>query len=399
MTQEGTAVARLLPVPLLTDFGPAALAVEAGPPRCQRITGVSAGQLREQVRLRCPRWPGVYGMLDPQGELLYIGKAKNLRQRLLSYFRPRSRDRKAGHIIGQTRVILWEKSADEFAALHRELELIRRWRPRLNVQGKPRGQRYTYVCVGRAPAPYVFLQRQPPADCLAVFGPVRGTRWASEAVRRLNDWFRLRDCPSTPEILFADDPQVLPLLPGPGCLRYEVQTCLGPCCAACRRTEYAAQVHAALAFLEGREASPLRELERQMAAAAERQAYEQAAALRDRLLALRWLWEQLEQVRRLQSDGSFVYPLAGREGRRTWYLVLQGRAVAAVPEPLQAACRRQVRERLLQLYRQPNLQLRLASAEHLEEMLLLASWFRRHPQERQRLLSPDQALARCQIDD
>src|ERR1700731_1903084 len=120
----------------------------AGPP-LEAIHGHRPSRLREKVRKRCPRKPGVYGMVDATGELIYVGKAKCLRSRLLSYFRPNSRDPKAGRILGQTRTLVWEPAPNEFAALLRELELIRRWRPRCNVQGQPTRYRRTYVCVGR----------------------------------------------------------------------------------------------------------------------------------------------------------------------------------------------------------------------------------------------------------
>src|SRR5262249_40548690 len=146
-----------------------------------RTADGKAGRLRSQVRLLAPRKPGVYGMLDAHQELLYVGKAKNLRARLLSYFRPRSRAPKAGKIVAQTTCLLWEGGPDEFASLLRELELIRRWRPRFNVQGQPLRRRLTFVCVGRQPAPYVFLTPNPPRTATAAFGPVPAGHRAAEA--------------------------------------------------------------------------------------------------------------------------------------------------------------------------------------------------------------------------
>src|SRR5438105_3941929 len=119
------------------DFGPIALGPTLARPACQQIHGKRNGELRTRVRLLCPATPGVYGMVDGNGELIYIGKAKSLRLRLLSYFRPRSRERKAARIIGQTKTLAWELCPNEFSALLRELELIRRWRPRCNVTGQP----------------------------------------------------------------------------------------------------------------------------------------------------------------------------------------------------------------------------------------------------------------------
>ena len=130
-TMEG-----LFSSPLFTGFGPNHLEPASPPPSLSQIHG---HWCRPSARGRelCPRRPGVYGMLDPDGKLIYVGKAKSLRVRLLSYFRPKSRDRKAGRILGSTRSIVWECLPSEFAALLRELELIRRWRPRFNVQGQP----------------------------------------------------------------------------------------------------------------------------------------------------------------------------------------------------------------------------------------------------------------------
>jgi excinuclease ABC subunit C len=388
-------VDRLFSCHALTDFGPCALAAAAAPPPAHHAAGPRPAELRRRVRRECPRRPGVYGMLDRHGELLYVGKAKGLRARLLTYFRPRSRDRKAGRIVEQTSALLWEYSPSEFAALHRELELIRRWRPRLNVQGQPRAHRYTYVCLGRRPAPYAFLTRTPPRDVEAAVGPVRAGERAGQAVRRLNDHFGLRDCPQPQEMLFADQGELFPVLRAAGCLRHEIGTCLGPCAAACTRQEYAARVRAARAFLDGNDVAPLQALGRAMNAAAQAQAYERAAALRDRLEPLRWLHEQLDQVRRLRADGSFVYPVAGHDGGVIWYLVHHGRAVAAVAAPEDDAARRAAADRLEAVYRREEIRVRLESAEHLDGMLLVASWFRRHPGERARAWAPDDVLARC----
>src|SRR4051812_10842544 len=143
----------LFPRRPFSDFGPRLLLPLGDAPPRLTVTGRHPSRLRRKVRNRAPRRPGVYGMLDHRGELIYVGKAKCLRTRLLSYFRTKSRDRKAARIIGQTRALCWEESPSEFAALLRELELIQRWRPRHNVLGQPAHKRRCYVCVGRQPAP------------------------------------------------------------------------------------------------------------------------------------------------------------------------------------------------------------------------------------------------------
>src|SRR5262249_27057960 len=147
----------LFPSVVFTTFGPSAYLPGMEESRATCTDSGKSARLRTQVRLLAPRQPGVYGMVDAHHELIYVGKANNLRARLCSYFRPRSRPPKAGKILAQTSRVLWETCSGEFPSLLRELELIRRWRPRFNVQGQPLRRRHTFVCIGRKPAPYAFL--------------------------------------------------------------------------------------------------------------------------------------------------------------------------------------------------------------------------------------------------
>src|ERR1019366_2851386 len=175
------------------SFGPSMLFAADAPTRSSHIEGTRPAELRGQVRLLAPPRPGVYGILDREEQLIYVGKAKNLRTRLQSYFRRKSRPPKAGRIIAQAKSIVWEILPSEFASLLRELELIRRWRPRFNVQGQPLRRRLTFVCLGRAPAPYLFLARKITSRVQATFGPITASKRVQDAVRRVNDWFKLRD--------------------------------------------------------------------------------------------------------------------------------------------------------------------------------------------------------------
>ncbi len=143
----------LFPCPTFQGFGPTCL--DPTPEGTWHLVqGPKRPALRSGVRQACPKRAGVYGMIGADGELLYVGKAKCLRLRLLSYFRRQGRDPKARRILLRTQAIAWEHAASEFGALLRELELIRRWRPCFNIHGRPgRWQRF-YVCLGRRPAPF-----------------------------------------------------------------------------------------------------------------------------------------------------------------------------------------------------------------------------------------------------
>lgn len=365
------------------------------PPERSHVKGTRPGQLRSGIREKCPRLPGVYVMVGGGGEVLYVGKAKCLRSRLASYFRPKSRVPKAGVIVHHARVILWEVAPNEFAALLRELELIQRWRPRYNVQGQPGRRRWTYLCLGRGPASCLFLTRHPPQDTLACYGPIRSGRRAQEAVRRCHDWFRLRDCPRTQKIFFSDQQELFPSPRTPGCLRFEIGTCLGPCAAGCSRAAYALQVKRTRAFLEGTHLTPLKILERDMAAASTALEFERAADLRNRLESLRWLHQQLENTRRSRLRRSFIYAASCLEDRTVWYLIQYGMVVGAVPEPQDLESGQAAAGRIEAVY-QGNLERPgPGPGEEIDGLLLVSSWFQRHPEERNRLLGVNEALGRC----
>jgi excinuclease ABC subunit C len=375
------------------SFGPSLLDPRRASPACQLIVGRRASQLRALLRQTCPRHPGVYGMLNPKRELVYVGKANCLRSRLLSYFRPKSRDPKAGRILQHTRSIVWEHTPSEFAALLRELELIRRWQPRFNVQGQPSRRRPTYVCLGRRPAPYIFLARRPPAGALASFGPVPASRHAREAVRRLNDWYRLRDCSQAQEMVFAEQGELFPILRSAGCLRYELDACLGPCLAACTRQAYRERVQGAEGFLVGTDRTILEQLEQEMNAASAALAYERAAVLRDKLEAVRWLSDRLDRLQRARERQSFVYPVKGVDGSELWYLIHGGRVLAALPAPRDPQEQDAVGGVIRKMYQQKLSATGPVPADQIDGVFLVAAWFQRHPDERARQLEPAELLA------
>jgi excinuclease ABC subunit C len=370
------------------DFGPSAILTAAG--RSARVEGTKPCALRTQVRLLTPKKPGVYGMLDRNDQLIYVGKAKNLRTRLHSYFRKKGRPPKAGKIIAQAKSIIWEVVPSEFASLLRELELIRRWRPHWNVQGQPLRRRLTFLCLGRAPAPYLFLARKITTRVQAAFGPITASRNALEAVRRLNDWFQLRDCPQPQEMIFPDQGELFPGVRPAGCLRLEIGTCLGPCTGTCARPDYQAQARRARAFLTGKDLTPLQAMHDEMQAASVAQQFERAAALRDRWTVLSWLADRLARVRKAQQEMSFIYPVAGFDGATTWYLIHGARTVDVMEAPRDPASRKLAAEKIHALYRgRTGL---LDSYEHADGMMIVMQWFRKNPRERDKCLTPAAAI-------
>ena len=386
----------LFPDRRFAGFGPTRYDAATAPPPLHFILARGSAALRQRLRHKCPRRPGVYGMVGRRGSLIYVGKAKCLRTRLLTYFRVRTRDPKAGRILDHTRAIVWEHWPTEFAALLRELELIRRWKPSYNVQGLPGRRRATYICLGRKPAAYLFATRQPPTEAKAVYGPLFGGVRVAEAVRRLNDLFRLRDCEQSQKMHFADQGELFPVLRPAGCLRFEIGTCSGPCVGNVTRNGYGRQTRAARTFLDGHDDGVLTRLEKEMADAAAGQAFERAAVLRDKLDVLRWLSERLAWLQEARREHTFVYPLAGEDGRLLWYLVHRGRVRATVLAPCNAATRQVARAAIESVFAQAD-DSAATSADQIDSIMLVAGWFRKHKDERQRLMSPDDALAHCHV--
>jgi excinuclease ABC subunit C len=344
---------------------------------------------RAAVRNHCGQTPGVYGMIDASGELIYVGKAKSLSNRLLSYLAKTPADPKARRIIQRAKRITFEPAPHEFVALLRELELIRRFRPWFNRQGKPRRDRMAYLCVGRGPAPHAYLAKTPPLKAMAVFGPLRWNRRLTRAVRQLNDRFQLRDCPSCVSMRFADQLELFEQTRDAECARHDFGACLGPCAGACTTDQYANRSRALCDFLAGADNTPAELLERQMAAAAGGQRFEQAAILRDALRDLTFVRDRLTRLRHVRGAYSFVYPLPGYRGRETWYMVRGGDVIQAAVAPRSQRERRRRADTLETIYQS------VAAREDADTLQLVSLWFRRHPEELQRTISPDDARRMC----
>lgn len=290
-------------------FGPDPISPHAARP-IDAVGGLSTAQLRDRVVEACPKVPGVYGMLDRKGHLIYVGKSKSLRSRLLSYFAASNSQEKGGRIIEAARAIQWETQPSEFAALIREQQLIRRFEPRWNVQGVPKRQRPVYLCLGRNPAMF-FTMSKPPnekklgekrsrsgGDLIAVEGPFFGAGRMGAAVEALNKVFKLRDCSQKTTFRFADQLQLFDLEYRPGCLRLEVGTCLGPCAAACSRAAYDERVNAAESFLDGFNHEPLHVVRDQMEIAAENRQYELAGRALQTIKSLEYVDRKLKMLSR-----------------------------------------------------------------------------------------------------
>lgn len=397
MRSRGTELPSLFPNPIaeaFPGFGTSAYRTVCTVPCGRQFRTRSIAKLKAFVAIEAPRTPGVYAMLGNKRQIVYVGKAKNLRARLLSYFRVKSRDPKAGRILEHTCTLVWEEAADEFSALLRELELIRRFRPRFNVLGQPGRKAYVYLCLGRGPASYVHLTREPTGKELAIYGPFSGRGRSEEAVRRLNHFFGLRDCPAKTRMSFADVGRLFEDDRAPQCLRYELGTCLGPCAGLCTSGAYSVAAKTAKGFLDGRSREPVLDTMKKMEAASGELRFEQAAVLRDRLALFEWLEDKLKFLRTARAKNSFVYPLLGADGRMRWYLIHTGEVQAVLPVPTDPVAAGDSL-RMIEAIFSNALAMTRKFERCVDSVLIVTGWFRKRPEEKPNLLSMRQAANLC----
>lgn len=330
--------------------------------------------------------PGVYRMIAEDGEVVYVGKAKKLRTRLLSYFRAEYPSDKGARIVRQATEVQWEYVPSEFAALLEELRLIKRYRPRLNVAMKRDGRNYCFIKLTGGIAPKLSVVRGPGTDDFATYyGPFLGAIGVAEAMRELSDVLGLRDCSADQRMHFGDQPELFTDFPRtPGCIRFEVKKCLGPCVGGCTVHQYDERVSLARGFLEGASDAPLEQLEGEMLAASDRLEFERAAALRDKLRRLEALREQFGRLRFAVETLSFVYNVPGFGGEDRVYLIRRGRVRRELGAPRSGDEAASMLQAIQDVFAAPDPKSCEVPAHEVDELLLLSAWFRRFPQELER---------------
>jgi excinuclease ABC subunit C len=346
--------------------------------------------MRTDVRERCEDRPGVYRMISPEGEIVYVGKSKRVRSRLLSYFRAAFPEEKGARILREAERIEWDYTPSEFAALLEELRLIKRWRPRFNVAMKRDARHFAFIKLTRGAAPKLLVVRGAGLDDGAVYyGPFHGAMQVQDAVRELNDALGLRDCALDRAMLFSDQQELFRIAPRtPGCIRFEVKKCLGPCVAGCTADEYSERVRLARAFLDGADDGPIETLRAQMEGASERLEFERAALLRDKLKRLESLREQFIRFRFAVETLSFVYSVPGHGGEDRAYVIRRGRVRAELDvarDPLAVSRLTEAAEDVFGRTEHHGAQI---PTHEIDELLLLSSWFRRFPSELARTVAP-----------
>ena len=378
------------------DFGPSLL-----PEKFARglYDGFQIGkdpvETRKLLRQRAPLTPGIYGYFDINGRLNYVGKSKCLRKRLISYFATNAPDDKMTRIVQHSKFVRWEPISHELLALIREQELISRWRPSFNTQGQPQRRRPAFLCLSDRDAPHVMVTTRITDKTRHGFGPIPGTKRLRQTAEQLNHLFRLRDCNDQITMRFTDQLELFPIAYPPGCIRYEIGSCSGPCTGTFAQADYSSQVDALLNFMKGFDISAIARLENEMTEAAKRCAFERASMLRDQLQNIKWLNNRLTDLRRAQYELNCVYPVEGFHKRKIWICLNSSLISGMVVQPAgKRQANKAIREIQLANTVTPN-NLPHDTTTVLMQ-LIVTSWFRKHSEERKQLLSFPDALTMCE---
>jgi len=226
--------------------------------------------------------PGVYLMKDADGEIIYVGKALNLKKRLSSYFAGADSNRqqqinlKTGLLIKKITSFETIITGTEKEALILESNLIKKHKPRYNVILKD-DKRYPSLRLDvKSPYPNLVIIRKTGNDNAVYFGPFASSQAVRQTLRLIHKTFKLRKC-TTANFKKRTRP----------CLNFQMGTCLGPCCNDIDKSVYGEIVKEVILFLKGRTPVLIKEIKIKMEKAAQAQDYELAAAYRDKLFSIR----------------------------------------------------------------------------------------------------------------
>ncbi len=261
-----------------------------------------------------PPTPGVYLMKDAAGNVIYVGKAKNLRSRASSYFsKDAVNDVRIRDWIHLVRDVDYIETADSIAAVFLEARMIKDLRPKFNKELKD-DKTFPYLQIRtREEFPRVEITRKPRRHGVRLYGPFTSTKSLRLAVNVLQRLFQFRTC--TLDIR-SDENRWKWFRP---CLLHSIRRCTAPCNLRVGREEYRAQIQKLIFVLEGKKDKLLRHMEREMLAASEAFHFEKAKRLRDEISAL----QKLDLRGDVQTDAQpEVFPIDPKKGLRGLQKVL-----------------------------------------------------------------------------
>ena len=237
--------------------------------------GMLGAEVIQTLVKRLPNSPGVYRMINASGDVLYVGKARNLKKRVTNYAQGRFHTNRIGRMVRETSTMEFVVTRTETEALLLEANLIKRLRPRFNVLMRD-DKSFPYILLtGDHPSPGIFKHRGARSRKGDYFGPFASAGAVGRTINSLQRAFLLRTCTDS-----VFESRTRP------CLLYQIKRCSGPCTGEISASDYADLVSEAKDFLSGRSQKVKSEISSAMQEASEDLDFERAAVYRDRLAAL-----------------------------------------------------------------------------------------------------------------
>jgi excinuclease ABC subunit C len=230
-----------------------------------------------------PREPGVYRMLDAKHKVIYIGKARNLRKRVSSYFQRKPESPRTQAMVSLIQSIEFSITASEAEALILEHNLIKQLKPRYNVLLKD-SKSYPYILLSDETFPKLQLYRGKRDKAGEYFGPFPNAGAVHKTLHSMQSMFQLRDCN---DATFHNRTRP--------CMQHQIGRCSAPCCAVVSQVEYQQQVRDARHFLQGKNDAVLSQWQLAMQDASKNLAFEEASVFRDKIKALQTILAGNEQ--------------------------------------------------------------------------------------------------------
>lgn len=249
----------------------------------------------EQKLESLPAGPGVYQHKDADGTVLYVGKAKNLRNRVRQYFqKSRSVERRIELMLQRATDLEIIVTDSEVEALILEANLIKKLRPRYNVSLKD-DKSYPYIVITNEPFPRVFVTRRIRRDGSRYFGPYTDVKNVRAALKAVREIFMIRSCN------YSLDTDTIARRKYRLCLDYHIKKCEGPCEGLVSQERYRSMIDQVAAVLRGKTGSLIRRLQMEMEIFASEMKFEEAALVRDRITGLR-AYSERQKVASLDGE-------------------------------------------------------------------------------------------------
>lgn len=233
----------------------------------------------EEELKKLPDKPGSYIMRDKNDEVIYVGKAVNLKNRVRSYFRKTNKTARIEKMVSLIDHFEYIVVGSEDEALILECNLIKKYRPKFNVLLKD-DKTYPYICIDvKSDYPNVFMTRRILNNGSKYFGPYPSSGSVKEMINLIKEKFQIRQCKN---FKYKDRP----------CLNYHIKKCLAPCMGYVSKEDYRKQINQIISLLEGKFDNLIKETKLEMNEASKNLDFERAAFLRDRILAIERITEK-----------------------------------------------------------------------------------------------------------